>query len=51
MYNRIPPQIILRCGKNFKKYFLGKILTVRYLTLNKYGCPTQLTAVGIRNDL
>ena len=37
--------------KNFKKLFLGKLLTVRYLTLNKYGCPTQLTAVGIRKDL
>ena len=37
--------------KNFKKLFLGKKLTVRYLTLNKYGCPTQLTAVGIRKDL
>jgi ATP-dependent DNA ligase len=37
--------------KNFKKYFLGKMLTVRYLTLNKYGCPTQLTAVGIRKDI
>lgn len=37
--------------KNFKKLFLGKMLTVRYLTLNKYGCPTQLTAVGIRKDL
>jgi ATP-dependent DNA ligase len=37
--------------KNFKKLFLGKLLTVRYLTLNKYGCPTQLTAVGIRTDL
>ena len=37
--------------KNFKKLFFGKLLTVRYLTLNKYGCPTQLTAVGIRTDL
>ena len=37
--------------KNFKKLFLGKKLTVRYLILNKYGCPTQLTAVGIRKDL
>ncbi len=37
--------------KNFKKLFLGKLLTVRYLTLDKYGCPTQLTAVGIRKDL
>jgi DNA ligase-1 len=37
--------------KNFKKLFLGKMLTVRYLTLNKYGCPTQLTAVGIRKDI
>jgi hypothetical protein len=27
------------------------LLTVRFLTLNKYGCPTQLTAVGIRKDL
>ena len=38
-------------SKNFKKVFLGKKLTVRYLILNKYGCPTQLTAVGIRKDL
>ena len=37
--------------KNFKKFFLGKMLTVRYLTLNKYGCPTQLTAIGVRKDL
>ena len=37
--------------KNFKKLFLGKKLTVRYLTLNKYGCPTQITAIGIRKDL
>ncbi len=37
--------------KNFKKIYLGKLLTVRFQEISKDGCPRFPVGIGIRHDI
>jgi DNA ligase-1 len=37
--------------KNFKKMYLGQLLTVRFQEISKDGCPRFPVGIGIRHDI